>query len=36
MQTEMLENQGSLVVTISAVAELLERQIHAKTPEQIA
>ncbi|MBA2606916.1 MAG: hypothetical protein H0U96_08630 [Acidobacteria bacterium] len=35
MQTETLENQDSLLAPINAVAELIDREIHAKTLEQI-
>ncbi len=35
MQTETLENQGALVAPINAVAELIDREIHARVLEQI-
>ncbi len=35
MQTETLENQDALVAPINTVAELIDREIHAKTLEQI-
>ncbi|MDQ3322132.1 MAG: hypothetical protein M3525_06845 [Acidobacteriota bacterium] len=35
MQTETPENQGALVAPINAVAELIDREIHQKTLEQI-
>jgi hypothetical protein len=35
MQTETLENQGAFVAPINEVAELIDREIHAKTLEQI-
>ena len=35
MQTESLENQGAILAPINAVAELIDREVHAKTLEQI-
>ncbi|CAN5743153.1 hypothetical protein BH24ACI2_BH24ACI2_11190 [soil metagenome] len=35
MQTQTLENQTAKVAPINAVAELIDREIHQKTLEQI-
>jgi hypothetical protein len=35
MQTETLENQTAKVAPVNAVAELIDREVHAKTLEQI-